>query len=94
VSPIVPSKSKATNLIIVLFFIQFANHPARISDRQTIGGYIFGYDASGPNNRTFSDSNPGYDNNASANPTAVFYGDGKRKSPAKIPGASFMPTGR
>jgi hypothetical protein len=81
-------------LIIILSSIQFTDYPAGISNSHTVGGYIPGYDASGSNDGTFTNGNSGQDNNASANPAAVFYGNRKGESPAKILRTAFLPAWR
>jgi hypothetical protein len=86
-------RERISSLIITLSSVQFTNNPAGISNSQTVGGYIPGHNASGSNNGTFTDSNPRQDDNASANPATVFYGNRKRKSPAKIFRATFLPAG-
>ena len=57
VSPIVPSKSKATNLIMIAWNIDFPNYFTWISYGKTIGWNGFRDNASCPDNASLLNSN-------------------------------------
>lgn len=53
--------------------VDFTNNLAGVPRRQAVGRNIFGDHAAGSDDASFSDGNAGQDNDAAANPAAVFY---------------------
>ena len=75
VSPMVPSKSKATDLILLMGKIDFANNFTRISYRQTVFRNRFSYNTSCTYYASLADSNTRQDDDTSTNPAPILNGD-------------------
>ena len=71
--------------------VNFADHPARISNRYTIGRNIFRHYTSGPYNTAFTNRHPGQYNNPGPYPATVFYRNRQSVGTTKISAASRCP---
>ena len=83
-APIVPSKSNATNLIILGFLIYFTHDSARIPNCHTIGWNITSNNAARPNHTACSNFNPRENDDAPSNPASISNFNRKRINPAKM----------